>query len=300
MLAALLSGCSSAPPSAPTNQPQFLTEVPVEVTQVTPDIPLPVTPEATEVAVTAEPVPAVPIFTVAVITDVQSEPVTRAQAEAVIQEAGRFLQPITSISLIMTDFIEDSAGGSTNDMASRYINAHAGALANGLVIFSFGDNGQARSAGGYGYALAGPPGFRNTFASPVVGSGQLYVAVAHFNHKYAPCGYGGSEAVQSTSALDGECRNQPGMACTQHNGYSMCADSVPHLYASTPTYFLSSTIIHELMHPFSPGGDLDHYNTPECNTRMGYPPQFYDLQESQYHSGLCPYVYEAFASSFQP
>ena len=107
----------------------------------------------------------------------------------------------------------------------------------------------------------------------------MYVAVVHFGHKYAACGYGSSETVQSGTALDGECRNQPGMACAQHNGYSMCSDSVPHLYASTPTYFVSSTIVHELLHPFSPGGDLDHYNTPECNTRMGYPPQFFDLQE---------------------
>jgi hypothetical protein len=218
----------------------------------------------------------------------------------VIHEAGTFLQPLTSIGLVMTDFVEETAGGSTHDMAGRYISAHAGALPNGLVIFSFGDSGQARSAGGYGYAIAGPEGFRNTFASPVVGSGQMYVAVVHLSHKYAACGYGSSETVQGGSALDGECRNQPGMACTQHNGYSMCSDSVPHLYASTPTYFVSSTIVHELMHPFSAGGDLDHYNTRECNTRMAYPPQFFDLQESQYNNGLCPHVYEEFARSFQP
>jgi hypothetical protein len=30
---------------------------------------------------------------------------------------------------------------------------------------------------------------------------------------------------------------------------------------------------------------MDHYNTPECNSRMGYPAGFFDLQESQYHNG---------------
>jgi hypothetical protein len=274
--------------------------MPTQVAPVTQDVPAPVTAEATPAGATQGPAAAVPVFTVAVIVDLQSERVTRAQAEAVVHEAGTFLQPLAATSLVMTDFVEDGAGGSTNDMASRYINTHAGAPPNGLVIFSFGENGQAKLVGGYSYAIAGPPGFRNVFASPVVGSGQVYVAVVHFSHKYAACGYGASETVQSESALDGECRNQPAMACVQHNGYSMCADSVPHLYASTPAYFAASTIVHELMHPFSAGGDLDHYNTPECNTRMGYPPQFFDLQESQYHNGLCPYVYEAFASSFQP
>jgi hypothetical protein len=295
VLATLLSGCSSPPLSSPDSSTEIPVSPPTEIALATQDVPTPVTAEATQ-----ETAPAVPVFTVAVIADLQSEPVARAQAEAVLREAGTFLQPLTSISLVMTDFVEDGAGGSTSEIASRYITANAAASPNGLVIFSFGDNGQARLVGGYGYAIAGPPGFRNTFASPVVGSSQMYVAVVHFSHRYAACGYGSSDTVQSGSALDGECRNQPGMACTQHNGYSMCADSVPHLFASTPTYFVSSTIVHELMHPFSAGGDLDHYNTPECNTRMGYPPQFYDLQESQYHNGLCPYVYEAFGRSFQP
>ena len=80
----------------------------------------------------------------------------------------------------------------------------------------------------------------------------------------------------------------------------MCANAVGNLYMSTPTYFVSSTIIHELLHPFAPGGDQDHYSTPECNSRMGYPAGFFDLQESEYYNGLCPFVYENFVNSYQP
>ena len=239
-------------------------------------------------------------FTVAVIVDQQSEPVSRPQAEQLMDEAGRFLQQLTSINLVMIDFVEEGAGGSVNDLASRYVSSHPDALPNGLVIFSYGDGGQAKVSGGYGYALPGPAGYRNGFVSPITGEGQIYVAVVHFNHKYAPCGYGDADTVQSATSLGGECRNQPGTACLEHNGYSICSDSLPHLYASTPTYFAASTIIHQLMHPFSPGGDGDHYSTPECNARMGYPEQFYDLQEAQYHNDLCPYVYEEFVKSYRP
>ena len=119
-----------------------------------------------------------PVFTVAVIADLQSEPVTRAQAEAVIQEAARFLHPLTSIGLVMTDFVEDGAGGSTNDMASRYINAHAGALPNGLVIFSFGDNGRAKSAGELRLCNCGPAGI------------QKYVCITRRRKQPDVCGGG--------------------------------------------------------------------------------------------------------------
>jgi hypothetical protein len=239
-------------------------------------------------------------FTVAVLADIRSQPVTREQAQAVISESSKLLRQLTPYGIEMTDFVEESGGGSTNDMASRYVMSQAAALPNGIVIFSIGDGGQAKLTGGYSYALAGPSGFHNSFVSPVMGASQIYVAVVDLSYKYAACGYGGSDTVQSTTALAGECRNQPGTPCVQQNGYSMCADAVGNLYMSSPTYYAASTIIHQLLHPFAPGGDLDHYNTPECNTRMGYPPAFFDLQESQYHNDLCPYVYDEFAKDHQP
>lgn len=290
-LGILAAACGPTPsPIEPSPTPQALaTELPA-ATSPSP-IPAPATQTVT---------PTAPIFTVAVIVDMQSEPVTRDQAFQVVTEANGFLSRLTSIGLVMTDFVEDGGGGATNDMASRYINGHAAALPNGLLIFSFGDEARAKLLGGYSFSVAGPTGYSNTFSSPIIGSGQVYVAVVHYGHKYAACGYGGAEVVQSASSLDGECRNQPGTACIQHNGYSMCSDSIGHLYASTPSYFTSSTIVHELLHPFAAGGDQDHYSTPECNLRMGYPPQFFDLQEAQYYNGLCPDVYDNFRASYQP
>lgn len=244
--------------------------------------------------------PTVNRFRVAVIVDTLSEPVRREQAQAVFGEADKLLSQLIPFNLEMADFIDDNGSGSTNDMANRYISSHATALPNGIVIFSFGDAGQAKLYGGYSYSLSAPAGFQNTFVSPEVGANQIYVAVVHFSHKYAACGYGGSDTVQSPTSLDGECRNQSGTACVQQNGYSMCANAVGNLYMSTPTYFVSSTIIHELLHPFAPGGDKDHYSTPECNSRMGYPAGFFDLQESEYYNDLCPFVYENFVNSYQP
>ena len=80
----------------------------------------------------------------------------------------------------------------------------------------------------------------------------------------------------------------------------MCANAVDNLYASTPVHFVSSILIHEVLQPFAPGGDKDNYATAECSARMGYPPGFFDLQESQYYNDLCPFVYDNFVKSYQP
>ncbi len=244
--------------------------------------------------------PAGPNFRVAIIVDTLSGPVTHDQAQAVITEASSFLQQFSPIPLELTDFVEDGAGGSTADMAGRYIGSHPAALPNGLVIFSHGDNEQARVSGAYGYTTSAPAGFRNAFASPASGDSQIYVAVVDFSRRYMACGYGAADQVQSPTSLDSECGGQSGTACVQNNGYSMCASAVGDLYTSTPTHYASSMIIHGLLHNFGPGGDQDHYATPECNKRMGYPAAFFDLQESEYYNGLCPFVYEDFTKSYQP
>jgi len=296
MLILLPTACSSMPISAPTSSPVFPTSVPLATAVEAGTLLLP----ATLVPPSPEAAPPIPVFGAAVIVDARSEPVMREQAAELIREANSFLQPLSSINLLMTDYSEDGAGGSTNDMASRYVSAHAAALPNGLVILAFGDDGRAKRDGGYSYAIAGPPGFTNAFVSPLTGSEQIYVVVVHYNHRYAECGYGGTDTATSTTALQGECRGQTGLACVQRNGYPMCSDSTMHLYASTRTHAVASSIVHELLHLFSPGGDLDHYDTPECRSRMGYPEQFRDLQETQYNNGLCPYVYEEFRRSYQP
>jgi hypothetical protein len=260
------------------------------------------TSAATSTAATAIVVPArgEPIFTVAVLVDTRSQQVTREQAQAVINEAGMQLRALVPVIMVMTDFVEDGGGGSTTEMLQRYMIAHTTALPNGVVIFSFGDGGRAKLNGGYGYTAPAPAGYRNPFVSPLVGNNHIYVAVVDYGFKYMACGYGGSDSVKSATALSGECSDQPGTACVQQNGYSMCASAIGHLYMSTPTYFVSSTIVHALLQPFAPGGAQDDYSTPQCTARMGYPAGFHDLQESQYHIDLCPFVYDDFLKSYQP
>ena len=264
--------------------------------------PLPASSETAQAASsgTSPASPASSNFQIAVIVDTLSGTVTRDQAQAVITEASSFLRQFSPIPLELTDFVEDGAGGSTADMAGRYITSHPAALPNGIVIFSHGDNGQAMASGAYGYTAPAPAGFRNPFASPALGDSQIYVAVVDFSRKYMSCGYGASEQFQSPSSLDGECGGQAGTACVQNNGYSMCASAVGNLYTSTPTHYVSSMVIHGLLHNFGPGGDQDHYATPECNARMGYPAAFFDLQELEYYNGLCPFVYEDFTKSYHP
>jgi hypothetical protein len=241
-----------------------------------------------------------PEFTVSVIVDKTTQQVTREQVQGVIAEASKFLREFSPYGLTMVDYTEDANGGSMTDIATRYLVTRSAFPPNGLVIFSYGDNGQARASGGYGFSLPEPGGFKNAFVSPAVGGGQMYIAIVDYGYRYMACGYGGSETVQSSSSLSGECRGQTGIACVPSNGYSMCSDAVGNLYTSTPTHEVSSMVVHGLLHNFGPGGDKDDYVTPECSVRMGYPPGFFDLQESEYYNGLCPYVYEEFTKSYQP
>ena len=295
MLLTIVACIGSAPPTAIT--------VPTLLSSMPPDTAAPISESAvpaSQAAATSTQPSSSSGFAVAVIVDSLSQPVGREQAQGVMDEASRLLRQLTPFGIELMDFVEDSGGGSTSDMVGRYVNSHATALPNGIVLFSFGDNGRAKTGGAYSYGLAAPAGFQNSFVSPVMGASQIYVAVVDFSEIYAPCGYGGSETAQSPTSLDGECHNQPGTACVRQSGRSMCADAARTLYNSTPTYYLSSTIVHQLLHPFAPGGDQDHFSTPQCNERMGYPAQFFDLQESQYHNDLCPFVYEEFEKSHLP
>jgi hypothetical protein len=248
---------------------------------------------------TAQP-PAKPEFTVSVIVDKSTQQVTREQAQAVIGKASSFLKQFSPYGITMVDFAEDGNGGSMSDIAARYLAPRSAFPPNGLVIFSNGDNGQAKASGGYGFSLPEGGAFKNSFVSPAVGDSQIYVAVVDNAYKYMACGYGGGDTVQSTVSLPGECRGQAGIACVSNNGYSMCSSAVGNLYTSTPTHEVSSMVVHGLLHNFGPGGNKDDYAAPECSARMGYPPGFFDLQESEYYNGLCPYVYEEFTKSYRP
>jgi hypothetical protein len=247
--------------------------------------------------------PLAPIFfNVVVIVDTTSEPVTRDQAQSLVSDASNILFGLTPIGVYMTDFREDNNGGAITEIVSRYVSSVSdpSLLPNGIIIFSYGDNDFAKQRGGYAITVQGPAGFRNEFNSPIVGSDKLYVGVVHFSHRFAECGYGGTDTIQSAVSIGGECRNQPGIACTMFNGYSMCSTEVNHLYASTPTYFGATTIVHEIMHSFGPNGDYDHFGTVECNRAMGWPDDYFEPALGAVYNQMCPFVYENFTASYQP
>ena len=297
-----LAACSTSSPAALATPTSLFTGVPSPVPSVI--TPVTMEPGTTQVAppaaATLPASPAGPQFTVAVIVDKATQKVTREQAEAVVVEASSYLREFSPIGLLMTDFVEEDVSAGIADTANRYMAAHAAALPDGLLIFSLGDQGQAKKDGGYGFSVQAPPDFKNPFVSPVAGSSQMYVAVVDYNYKYMACGYGGADTASSAVSLPGECRGQTGIACVQGSGYSMCSNAAGNLYTSTPTHAVASMIVHALLHNFAPNGEKDNYATPECSARMGYPAGFFDLQESEYYNGLCPFVYEEFTKSYRP
>jgi hypothetical protein len=301
------SQSTSVPTDFPTGVPTGIpTDVPTSVPTNTPVPTIPPPPTNTPVPTTR---PVLGVFTWAVIVDLDSEPVTYAEANELVNQASAILMELTGFSYTMVDFVESTSPGNVSDLATTYIAGHAGSLPNGIIIFSYGDGDTARTYGGYAFSLPGPAGFRNTFNSPVVGDNKVYISVQHWSHRYAGCGYGSSSAevpVQDTS-FGGECRNRDGIACVERFGYSMCSDAVGDLYASSRTYFGSSVIIHETMHSFGYEGNYDHYGTEQCNTRMAggasgrpYDASTWSTTEFQYYNGMCPDLYDNFASAYQP
>lgn len=262
--------------------------------------PLPPTPTA----IPPTPVQPLGVFKIAVLVDTSSEPVTQADTEMVIQEASSILLRLTGFVFEMVDFVETSPPADTRrgNLAQHYLTSQATTIPNGIVVFSYGDDDFARIMGGYSFQVPGPAGFRNAFVSPVYGGDKVYVGFIHRSHRYARCGYGDGEVPISDTSIGGECRNQPGTACVMHNGYSMCQNAVDNLYASTPTYFVSSSIVHEFMHSFGPNVEYDHYGTPVCKEAMGWTDDnwTFSLEEAEICSGMCPYVYDNLVASYQP
>lgn len=242
------------------------------------------------------------VFRVAILVDLTSEPVAQEAALAVLQEASSILQYQTGYELEVIDFHEMERVGTINQMAFTYLNTLAPETPNGLVIFSYGDDDLARLYGGYSGWVVGPQGYRNTFVSPVAGDQHVYLAVMHWSERYGECGYGGTDEITSTTSIGGECRNQPGTSCVQKHGYQMCANVIDSLYASSPTYFIAASIVHEFMHPFGTGTGDDHYGSPKCKQDMGWTEGnwTFRVEESERYNVICPRIYAIFTGDLQP
>ncbi len=262
----------------------------------------------TAIAIPATSTPeAVGVFTLSILVDQTSELVRREQAQTIVDEASDILFGLTSFQLEMIDFQEFSGGGATRSIIQKYLESTPAVQPNGIILFSFGDDGMAKTYGGYAYTLPGPAGYVNPFISPYVHENDLYIGVIHFGHRFARCGYGDSETKISDVSIDGECRNQPGTACVEKFGYSMCSNAVNDLYASTPTYMAASSFVHEIMHSFGPSGNQDHYWTPECTARMKtgisarpYQVDTFNSDEADHYVNMCPFIFDKFVNSYKP
>jgi hypothetical protein len=201
----------------------------------------------------------------------------------------------------MMEVVEGRPGASIDAWVREVLAGMAPPIPDGLVVFSFGDDGLARSHGGYSFTVPGPPGFTNHFVSPEVGGESIYVAVLHWGHRYGACGYDEAGELVSETAIDGQCRNQPGSACTTHNGYSMCANLVGSAYASTPTTFVAANVTHEFLHPFGRYGTFDHYGTEQCREAMGWGADWvFSVADAEDWLGQCPYLFDAFEAGIRP
>lgn len=250
---------------------------------------------------TAEATGAPPSFTLSILVDLNSEPVPADGLATALEEASGLLFERTGFVYEVLEIGEGRPAASIEAWVREYLAGKAPPIPDGVVVFSYGDDGLARSRGGYSFGVPGPAGFVNPFVSPLSGGGSVYVAVLHWSHRYGACGYDEAGNLVSDVSIDGQCRNQPGTACTTHNGYSMCADAVGDAYASTPTYFVAANFTHEFLHPFGLNGNYDHYGTEQCRAAMGWGAEWvFSLADAEYWLGQCPYLFDSFRSSYRP
>ena len=231
--------------------------------------------------------------------------VVKAVGQVLKCEASAIFQGLTGFSIVMVDFVEmmPEQAERRSDLPDRYLASNPAVIPNGIVLFSYGDNNQAQPYGGYSGAMHGPSSYSSHF--PINGDNTMInVSTVHFGHRYAICGYDPEDTdnLVSQVSLGGQCRNQPGTPCEEKYGYSMCSTAINDLYASTPTYMVSSSIVHEIAHPFGRHGTQDHYGTQECQDEMGWNSSNWQftLEEAQEWVVMCPYVYDLIVESYQP
>ena len=251
------------------------------------------------------------VFAFDALVDLSSEPVSIEQTEATFQDASNILFNLTGFVIqlnnygtveftqeqppdyYMRDSIPDCYIAQKNDEE----------IPDSLLIFSHGSDNFARTMGGFTYTIEGSPTFKNHFVDAFGKENLVYVMFNHYSHKYARYGYDETgETIISDVSIGGECVNQPGTACVMNNGYSMCANAVNDLYASTPNYFSASTVIHEIMHSFGLHGNMDHYGAPSCTEEMKKQNNSWEPinDDAEKYNVMCPYVYDNFIAGYRP
>jgi hypothetical protein len=278
-----------------TKEPSSTQQEVVTTIQTTPVLP------TSTFTVTPTPEP-IGYFKVVILVDLSSAPVGEEDADEVLAESSAMLYRLTGFAFQMVDFATEfpHEGEKPSELPDRYLDEHPDIRPNGIIFFTYGDERELEFGDGHTGASKSLPSFRNEFG----GFDYIPIAVVNRYAKYAACGYNEVGELVSDVSIDGQCRNRPGIPCTEKNGYSMCSEDVDRLYASTENYFVASTIVHEFMHPY---GFMDVYKdhiTTFCEERMGWQPlDWWDeavLRDSQMNNGICPDIYLMFVDSYRP
>jgi hypothetical protein len=229
-------------------------------------------------------------FRVAVLL-AEASPPALADVIRVFDKANELLQLRTGARMARAD-VSNAGPGVPSTLARAYMDSMPPVLPDGILALS--DDATATSFGGYSQTLLMAPPYANRYPAPS-GDSRAYLAVVHFEHKYARCGYdaSGNTRIGDRSA-GGECRNQTGLLCVDTGRYWQCPDTLSDLY-SQPDHFPACTIVHEFMHPFGSAGNFDHYGTAQCTSRTGMSSAAAsDRAQFQQHCGICPDLYLRF------
>lgn len=240
------------------------------------------------------------VYKIAVIVDLSSEPVDRVEFDAVLVETNGILQALSGIVFEVVNFVEltPEPGAARGGLGQVYLDSKPAIWPNGILLLSHGNDDFSRARGGMSRTASLFGAWRNDFA--LEGRwGTVPVAVVDWKHEYGRCGYGGGFEPVSEISTEGECAGEIGTTCVWKFDYPMCPQFIEDRYAETRTAFTSATIIHEFMHQFDPGA-LGHYGSEACQEALGEPPitdWSAAMLEFQRYNGMCPKLYEIFASS---
>lgn len=233
------------------------------------------------------------LFDVAVVVDpgLRRRP-SHEEIEQTFEQAQEILDRLTHERMRLTEVVYATSPASTLDTARLHLLARASDPPEAVIVLS--EDADARALGGYSIVTKPPFPFVNEFPSPKkgVGSDKVYVAVVHFDHIYARCGYDENGSHVSAVSRDEECLATPGIPCVPRGNSWICANAAGKLYAQ-PGVFTASTFVHELLHPFALG--LGHYGMPECAERTGLGQGAEsDEGHAQWNVVLCPDTFARF------
>lgn len=234
------------------------------------------------------------VFDVAVLLGDERK-LPAGHVEDVLAEATRTMRRLTGASVAFFGPGLLRPGSTTDDVkatANAWLQRQARNPPEAIVVFSSDDF--AQGYGGWSSWLNLPPGSTNEFPAMTHLPTEISLAVVDGLHWYGRCGYDESLQHVSTTSFGGECRNTDGLVCEFNGTYWACPNVAGLPYVDLAISH-ACVVVHEFMHFYGGAGTDDHYGSPECKHRMGWPANHpYDILDDQRHCGVCPDVYERF------